>query len=172
MLPEAFVTHMTAGRLRIRIPSKKGEAAYFSSLKERFSGVPGVQKIEVNPMTGSVLVRHTLSVREMDLGILSGYTEAGGLFKLGTFKGANQPVSEKITEIFKDADEKVRGFTAGEIDLSTAAVFGLLGVGVVQMVRGRSAAPAWHVAFWYALNIFLNNQRNKTEKPLQKEVSP
>lgn len=163
MLPEAFVTHMTAGRLRIKIPSKKGERSYFSSLQERFSGLPGVQKIEVNPLTGSVLVRHSLSVKELDLKVLSGYTEAGGLFKLGAPNGAEKPVSNKINGTFRRADEKVREFTKGELDLSTAAVLGLLGVGVVQMVRGKTAAPAWHVAFWYAFNIFLNNQRGATE---------
>jgi hypothetical protein len=171
MLPEAYVTHMTAGRLRIKIPSKKGERSYFLSLKDQFSGLPGVQKIEVNPLTGSVLVRHTLSVRESDLKVLSGYTEAGGLFKLGAQDGLEKPVSDQIGGIFKGADEKVRGFTGGQVDLSTAAVVGLLGVGLFQIARGKSAAPAWHVAFWYALNIFLNNQRGKTALIHKEEVS-
>lgn len=171
-LPEAFITHMAAGRLRIKIPSKKGESAYFSSLKERVSALPGIQKIEVNPVTGSVLVLHTLPVEEIDFKVLSEYTAAGGLFKLETPNGSGKPVSDKITGMFKGADKGVRDFTGGQLDLPTAAVLGLLGVGLFQMSRGKTTAPAWHVAFWYALNIFLNNQRDKTGKQIQGEVSP
>jgi hypothetical protein len=169
MLPEAFITHMAAGRLRIRIPSKKGARTYFESLKDQISGLPGIQKIEVNSLTGSVLVFHDLSVQEIDLKTLSGYSKAGGLFRLEARNGSGKPVSEKIKGIFKGADRGVRDFTRGELDLSTAAVLGLLGVGLVQMTRGKTAAPAWHVAFWYALNIFLNNQRNKPSEQVPKE---
>lgn len=172
MLPEAFVTHMAAGRLRIKIPSKKGEARYFSSLKERISALPGIQKIEVNPLTGSVLVLHSLPAREIDFKVLSEYTAAGNLFNLQTGNGAGKPVSDKIAEIFTGADKEVRNFTKGELDLPTAAAIGLLGVGLVQAARGKQTGIAWHAAFWYALNIFLNNQRNRRDPGGQREVSP
>jgi hypothetical protein len=169
MLPEAFITHMAAGRLRIRIPSKKGEMTYFTSLKDQISGLPGIEKIEVNSLTGSVLVLHNLPVQEIDLKTLAGYSKAGGLFRLEAPNGAEKPVSEKISGIFKGADKGVRDFTRGQFDLPTVAVLGLLGVGLVQMTRGKTAAPAWHVAFWYAMNIFLNNQRNKPSEHVPKE---
>ncbi|MGB3940029.1 MAG: hypothetical protein WBK96_00885, partial [Candidatus Manganitrophaceae bacterium] len=64
-------------------------------------------------------------------------------------------------ESFQDANRKVERFTGGEVDLPTLAFVGLLGFGIFDMTRGKTAAPVWHVAFWYALNIFLSNQRNK-----------
>lgn len=169
MLPQAFITHVAAGRLRIRIPSRKGERTYFTSLQEQISGLPGIRKIEVNPLTGSVLVLHDLPVQGIDLKTIAGYSKAGGLFRLEAPNGSGKPVSEKIKGIFKGADRGVRDFTRGAFDLPTAAVLGLLGVGLVQMTRGKMAAPAWHVAFWYALNIFLNNQRNNASEQVPEE---
>ncbi len=41
MMLDAHVSHGMARSLRIKIPSKKGEVSYFSTLRERFSGRPG-----------------------------------------------------------------------------------------------------------------------------------
>lgn len=167
MLPKAHISHQTSGRLRIRIPSQKGNAAYFASLKERFSSFPGVQKIEVNPLTGSVLVLHTIDLNKIDFKMISEYTEQSGLFLFEQSNHSAGTVSQKVVETFQDANRKVEKFTGGEVDLPTLSVVGLLGVGLLGMARGRTAAPAWHVAFWYALNIFLNSQKNKEAKKPQ-----
>ena len=56
MLTEAFISHNTSERLRVKVPGKKGDASYFSALASRFSGLPGVRHVEANPITGSVLL--------------------------------------------------------------------------------------------------------------------
>jgi len=56
MLTEAFISHSTSERLRVKVPGKKGDASYFSALASRFSGLPGVRHVEANPITGSVLL--------------------------------------------------------------------------------------------------------------------
>jgi hypothetical protein len=60
------------------------------------------------------------------------------------------------------------------LDLSTSASLGLLGVGLFQLGKGNVVAPAWHVAFWYALNTFLQGrtgqQQASTSPALQQEV--
>lgn len=167
MLPEAHITHQAAGRLRMKIPAQKGNAAFFSSLKERFSSFPGVQKVEVNPLTGSVLVLHTIDLKEVDFKMISEYTQQSGLFRLGQPNTSNGSVSQRMVESFQGVNRKVEQFTGGEVDLPTLAFVGLLGFGIFDMARGKTAAPAWHVAFWYALNIFLSNQRNKENKSVQ-----
>src|SRR5579884_414175 len=161
MLPKAYISHQTSGRLRIRIPTQKRNQAYFSALKERFSSFPGVQKVEVNPLTGSVLVQHTFHLNEIDFKMISDYTQQGGLFQLERPDLSAGSVSKKVVETFQNANQKVERFTGGDIDLPTLTSMGLLGFGLFEMARGKVAAPMWHVAFWYALNIFLSNQRGK-----------
>ncbi|MHB8481543.1 MAG: HMA2 domain-containing protein [Nitrospiria bacterium] len=163
MLPDAYLTHFIQGRMRVRIPSKKGDEAYFLSLKDRFARFPGVQKIELNPLTGSVLVLHNLDIKSLDKKLIAEYTELNALFKLDISRPdpASIAAPEKISETYREANEKIRKFTDGEIDLPTLVFTGLLGAGIFEVGRGNVGALPWHVALWYALNVFLQSQRGK-----------
>ena len=165
MLPEAFITHFISGRVRIKIPSKKGDDAYFLSIKEHFSSFPGVQKIEINSLTGSILILHSFDPDSLDVKELKAYTELNSLFKLeGGAPGWNGPVlniRNRFRETFQGMNQKMKDITSEEIDLPTLAFLLLLGVGVYQISAGNFAAPAWYVAFWYAMNIFLQAEARK-----------
>jgi hypothetical protein len=165
MLPEAFITHFMTGRVRIKIPSKKGDEGFFFSLKERFSNFPGVQKIEINPLTGSLLIIHSFDPESLDIKQIKAYTELNSLFRLEGGapggKGAPLNIRKKVGETFQGFNENIKELTSGEIDLPTLAFFLLLGVGVFQIGAGNFAAPAWYVAFWYALNIFMQGEARK-----------
>src|SRR5262249_11670540 len=50
------VIHAIPGRMRLRIPSLKGNEDLASLLRERLCSIPGVAHVAVNPVTGSVLV--------------------------------------------------------------------------------------------------------------------
>ncbi|MFI5304684.1 MAG: HMA2 domain-containing protein [Nitrospiria bacterium] len=165
MLPEAFITHFISGRVRIKIPSKKGDDAYFLSIKERFSGLPGVQKIEINSLTGSILILHTFDPESLDVKELKAYTELNSLFRLeGGGPGPNRPslkIRKRFGETFQGLNQKMKDLTNEEIDLPTLAFMLLLGIGIYQIGAGNFAAPAWYVAFWYAMNIFLQAETRK-----------
>jgi hypothetical protein len=149
MLPSARICHSTARRLRVKIRSKKGDRAYFSRIREQLSGKPGVERLEANPVTGSVLLVHGLDQRE-----IAQYAEGSGLFRI---EGGprTKPLSRQVMKSFGDMDGKVKAFTGGEMDLSEVTFLTLLGMGLYEIGRGNMMAPAWYTAFWYAFNIFL-----------------
>jgi len=70
-------------------------------------------------------------------------------------------IRRNVRETFQDFNEKMKELTSGEIDLPTLAFLLLLGVGVYQIGAGNFAAPAWYVAFWYAMNIFMQAETRK-----------
>lgn len=172
--PEAYLVHITPGRLRIRIPSRKRDLAYFSYLVEELSGFQGIERIEANPTTGGVLIIHT--------GEFKGLEECASAKQLFTIKesisGSGNPSQDENTEIkgqpseskekktytetlmqrmgdsFRDLDKRTSEFTNGELDLASTAFVGLLSLGIYQFFKGRFALPAWYTAFWYALNIY------------------
>jgi len=158
VLPEAHLCSQTSGRVRIRIPSKKGDPVYFAGLKDLVSKFPGVQDVVVNPQTGSLLVLHDLDVRGVDLSTLGSHTEMIGLFRIAPVQAGQGSVSQRVTDVFRDANRGVQRFTRGELDLPTLVFIGLLGLGVAQIARGKLTAPAWYVAFWYAFNVFMKAQ--------------
>jgi hypothetical protein len=156
VLPEAFVTHQTPNRLRIRIPAKKGDVTFFSSLKELLSGYPGVDRVQVNPVTGSVLLVHGI-----DAATLKQLATRFGLVQLQAPTPRKATLNQRVITSFRHWDEQVRVATGGEWDIPSLAFLSLIGAGVYQLSVGNFIAPAWYTAFWYASSIILSVQSTK-----------
>jgi hypothetical protein len=52
----AFVVHRTPTRLRIKIPERRRQVAYFAALRRVLVEHPDVVQVEVNPLTASVVI--------------------------------------------------------------------------------------------------------------------
>lgn len=152
MLPHAYISHQTTGRLRIKIPSKKGDQRYLTGVKERFSGFEGIENIELNPLTGSILIIHKVN-RER----IAEYAMANNLFSLKGLNSYPAGLQQRISGTFKGMDTQLKKFTGGEIDIGGMAFLVLLGAGIYQISMGNLTAVPWYAAFWYALNIFLKS---------------
>jgi hypothetical protein len=152
MIPEAVVSHTTPGRVRVRVPSRKGDTAYFSALKEHFTHFEGVEQIEANALTSSVLLIHSA-----DLNAVAAFAEEQALFKLKKLRPHTSSFSSNFASAFNDFDKRVKRLTGSELDVPGVAFVTLLGFGIYEIGRGNFAAPAWYTAFWYALNILLKS---------------
>ncbi len=152
MIPEAVLSHTTSGRTRIKVPSMKGNAAYFSALQDHFAHFQGIEQIQANAMTSSVLFMHAA-----DLKAIATFAEEHSLFRLGISRSRTTALSGSIMKSFNDFDKQVKKFTGNELDVPGAAFVTLLGFGIYEISRGNFAAPAWYTAFWYALNVFLKS---------------
>jgi hypothetical protein len=151
-IPEAVVGHSMPGRLRFKVPSKKGNAAYFSTLKEYFTHLEGVKRVEANALTGSVVLIHS-----SDLKSIIAFAKEHSLFRLNELRTSMPALSRNIVKTFSDFDRGVKRFTGNEVDVPGIAFLTLLGLGIYEIARGNFAAPAWYTAFWYSLNIFLKS---------------
>ncbi|HET6465502.1 MAG TPA: hypothetical protein VFH55_07840 [Nitrospiria bacterium] len=172
MLPEAHITHASKGRVRIKLPSRKGDYAFFSTLKGKLPELletPGIQRIEMNAATGSILVIHQLDVKASDYSLISQYLEQKGFFKLGANNTSGVPVSQNIARTFQGINRQITDFTSGEIDLQSLALIGLLGLGLFQISRGQFMIPAIS-AFWYAATLLKEKEILKEEGEILKEV--
>jgi hypothetical protein len=160
MLPEAHITHIIRGRLRVKIPVKKGDASYFADLSGKMTGCEGVERIEVNSVTSSVLIIHSTDSKN-----IAEYAEENSLFRIQEVKFYEKQtyISRKITETFNGLNRKVTVSTKGFANLPDIAVLTLIGLSAFQISRGNFIAPAWYAALWYALNIFLKSQPSEAE---------
>ncbi len=159
MLPVAHISHRTTGRLRVKIPSSKGDHSFLVSLKERFSSLRGLKTVEINPLTGSILIVH-----ESDEKTIAAYALANNLFVLQGLDSSPAGLQQRITKVFRSVNSQLKTATSGEIDMGGLAFVVLLGVGIYQISAGNFTALPWYAAFWYALNIFL---KSGTEPPVQ-----
>jgi len=149
---DTYVSHLSPGRLRVKIPSKKGNVVFFSSLKDQLSQLPGVESVEVNPVTGSILLIHSL-----DPGAVTNFLKAQNLLKMQPGKDTFN-FHQEITRVFDATDRRVKGFIGGGINLGALAFLALTGAGVYQILRGNFTAIPWYSAFWYGLSIFLKSK--------------
>jgi len=148
MLPDAYIVHRSPCRLRLRIPSKKGNRAYFSFLETGLSQYPGIERAVVNEATASVLMFHSL-----DIPAFAEHAAIDGFFRLQTAAAPVKPLYAKALEPLAELDRSLKDITRGEVDIASVIFLGLTGLGIYQISIGNFTAPAWYTAFWYAMNI-------------------
>jgi hypothetical protein len=162
MIPEAYISHSTADRVRLRIPSKKRDELFFASLMDGLRQNDKILSIEANPLTGSLLIEHQLSLVE-----LTAFATEKGLFVV------NEPSEKSLTsetalhknisQGYASLDRKVRQATGGTADIGDLTFMALVVSGIYQISRGNFMAPAWYTAFWYGLGIFFKGKGEKGE---------
>ena len=134
---------------------KKRDAGFFDNIYQSLSTCEGINTVQVNPMTGSVLVIHMLDSRR-----IVAYAEDHNLFRIESVNYLEKQtyVSRKISETFSSVNKKVTLSTQGFANIPDLVLLALIGLSIVQVSRGNFTAPAWYTAIWYALNIFLKAQ--------------
>lgn len=150
--PLAFVSHKTRSRIRLKIPSKRKDHAFFAYIAEKMSSVEGVSSVEAYPLTGSILLLHSSDPDR----IIEMASVAGGL-RFARNAGSRTNLHRRVSETFKGIDIALRDVTANELDVGGLAVLTLLGAGIYQILKGNLTAVPWYAAGWYALNIFLKS---------------
>jgi len=152
MIPNAIIAHASVGRLRIKIPSQRGNLDALKSSGDQIAACPGILSIEVNPATGSMLLLHQTSVRE-----IAEYARLKGLFSLQEQRDPKAPsanVRRNVGETFKRFDEQIQSLTDGEMDLRGFVGAGLVVAGTAQILTGNVGAIPWFTAYWYAFHMF------------------
>jgi Heavy metal associated domain 2 len=154
--PVAFVSHKTGSRIRLRIPSKKKDHAFFAALEKKVSAVEGITAVTTSALTAGVLLIHS-----SDPGLVVDKVMAAGGLRSGRYAGTRTNLHRRIGETFDGIDLALRDATANELDTGGAAFLALLGAGLYQMWKGNIAAIPWYTAGWYALNLFLKSNIEK-----------
>jgi hypothetical protein len=149
-LPEAHIQHHTDRRVRLRIPSKRGNAAFFSDAKTKLAQLQPFDTIEVNPLTGSILLCH----EAIDIDRLMDFAEEKEVFSINQVSRTAAPLAEKIAEPIADINRFIDRLSGGELDLPGVIFLSLLGFGLYEILRGNFKAPPWYTAFWYAFGVF------------------
>ncbi|HKV56136.1 MAG TPA: hypothetical protein VJN94_16000 [Candidatus Binataceae bacterium] len=167
MAVEAYVHHHIPGRLRMRVPSAKGENEVLRELSSAIATVSGVSEVEYNPVTGSILIQYSpaqhQTLESLDAGlnassvpiIVRKTTPARHSSGSANSKYRRQSVAaEKVNAFFKRLDLDIRSATDNEVDLKFILPF-LVSILGVLAVRRSSATPLWLTLLIFAFHSFL-----------------
>ena len=149
MPPKAHITHKMKGRTRLRIPARRGDAAYFRQVETKLESVPGIQEVSANPTTGSVLIHH-----EENTAALVQHVMELRLFQIvpPEVEALNPNLTIELAKKLEETDRRVRKATGGRVDLNGAMIVASLAAGIYQILRGE-ILPAGGSLVWYALGL-------------------
>jgi len=115
------------GRLRLRIPTRRGDVSFFQHVVQALSGHPAVRELAANPLTGGILICHSGSAQA-----IAGRAAEQGLFEIAT----EQP-RKKTRAAANPATN-----TAGAAAPLDAAATGLSGLALLQVAKGEITGSA------------------------------
>lgn len=154
-LSKARICHLIPGRMRLRIPKRRGDIDYFALLRQKFTALDGVQGVEVNPSTSSLLISHSLD----DVDSLTEYARAESLFDV-TLNDSEESVSDIISGHALSVDRGLQAFSSGKLNLSSLGFLVFLCLAIVQILRGQFFVPAITL-FWYAIQALEMESQKK-----------
>ncbi len=109
------------------------------------AGLKGVRAVQANPVTGSLLLRHSRDFAwPADTAHLP--------FSLTSPSAPAAPALTDARQGVRRVDQEIARFTGGALDLTSLTFLLLIAMSIVQLVRGNIATPAV-TALWYATQI-------------------
>lgn len=117
--PLAHLAHRIPRRLRVRVPSRKRDGAYFERALERLRGEPSIRSVRASARTGSITIEHDGHAREV-----ARLAREAGVFDL--------PEAAVARLLAEGAAGRIVG-----VDPPSLVSAGLAGMGVYQAFRGH-----------------------------------
>lgn len=155
----ADVVHCTKTRVRIKMRDKVQDRTFYGQLAEAVADLPGVDKVKINDVTGSLLFQgDSLNPRDI----------VDRLIQKTPLRFETSPTLhpvQRAVQPFVRLSQKLKAATGGEVGLTEAGFLTLLGIGVIQILRGNITAPPWYTAFWYAFGVFSKALVEKYSEP-------
>jgi len=158
MIPTAHLCHAIPGRTRIRVSDKRRDATYFLDVQQELATFDGIDTIEVNLVTGSLLLHHQSSKEA-----IVEFARAQGLFRVEQPEDTDaeqESLSERAYGALRGLDQRVRGLSRGRADFWGMIFLIMAALGVNELVKGNVAAPATSL-LWYAVGALTLAQANK-----------
>ena len=150
-LASAYLVHALPGRIRLRIPQKRGDAAYFAGLAQALSR-ERIGDASVNAVTGSVLLRAPVTLKPAELALSARQL---ALFDLRDPMplGGRSPLVTAAAGLH-GVDGLFLRATGGYLDVRSGVFIALLLLAGRQIYKGQFMVPGF-TFLWYALNLMM-----------------
>ena len=170
------------GRVRLKVPRNRGMLEGMRTIADAFTSCTEVSDVQVNPQTGSILIRYDpergsledLRLALQHLGIA--IDQERDAKALPSFGGTVSKASEKITRKFSEMNARVGEATNGNGDLRFFFPLGLGAFTVHQIIRHglKLEDIPWYATGWYAYQSFvsLNREAEQENQPADRSLDP
>jgi hypothetical protein len=174
----AHIVHHIPGRLRLKVPGAKGNAIFMDQVQAALGSVDGVREIEVNPVTGSVLVHYDPEAFENFHDNVHDHATRNNLFAVqpvepvrrpkvtevdeamealeeeAQFLAARSHTARVIVDFLHDLDMSVKKYSRNTVDLKVLVPLGLAFY-TIAVMELAAATPMWATLGLFSFNHFL-----------------
>ncbi len=155
ILVSAYIKHRLPGRVRLKIPQKKGDYRYFDRLAESLEDCPGITQLQLNPPAASLLICHSADTPFLSI---AEFAQTNALFVVieqepeQAFSIPHLPIAMLTSTGLNNLDKSLMDFSRGRLDGRSLLFLALIGLAFHQITKGRVMAPAASL-LWYALSL-------------------
>jgi hypothetical protein len=159
------VAHQVPGRVRLKVKSAKGDPELLQQIAQTFAVIPGVERVTVNPATGSVVMHYDTERHDEFHGHFSRHVGGNGYRPPATeidqladrieaeaeFLAKNSESARAVVNFFKKVDREIRTASGNNVDLKIVLAGAIIGFTVLEVGAG-AATPVWVTLTLFGLN--------------------
>jgi hypothetical protein len=132
MIPVAYIEHQLPGRVRLRIPSRRGKVPFFETVVQKLSKHPAIRELNASPLTGSITLQYLEPLQP-----ITATAADQRLFEIFRLDPKTNPSESKRAARLSDGPE-----------LATGIASGLSGLSLFRIAQGNVLGSAtenlWH----------------------------
>jgi Heavy metal associated domain 2 len=159
------IAHQVPGRIRMKIPSAKGNPELLEEMKQTFGVIPGIEQVIINPATGSLVLHYDTDQHHEFHGHLERHTGghyrppptneidalASKIQQEAEFLAENSHTARAVVDFFKQVDQAIKSGSSNTIDLKIVLAAGIAGFTIFE-VGATAATPVWVTLAMFGLN--------------------
>ncbi len=184
------IVHQVPGRIRMKIPSAKGNQEQLEQYKEILTVIPGVRDIEVNASTGNIILKYDADHHAT---FQTGFNDrlagqhgqprtprpptneidafANKIAEEAEFLSRHSEAARVVVDFCRKADREIKLATHNVLDLKMLLAIGVVGFTVLE-VGAAAATPVWVTLALFGLNHFIEMQTSEPESQEADAPSP
>jgi hypothetical protein len=159
------VAHQVPGRVRMKIPSGKGNPELLEEMKQTLSVIPGIEEVIINPATGSLVLHYDTDQHDQFHGHLVHHTGgqhqpppsneidalANKIQQEAEFLAENSHTARVVVDFFKHVDQQIKTGSHNTVDLKIVLAVGIASITIME-VGANAATPVWVTLAMFGLN--------------------
>lgn len=165
----ARIVHRTGGRVRLKLPAAKNNHRVLQDIKQLLKPMSGVQMVEVNTRTGSVLIHYDSKKWQDPATTLKEAGDQSGIFtmelppevqELRTLQqdvellAQHSQLARSIVDFVKQLNLRVKQGTNNTVDLNVLAPLGLALYSLME-VESEAVTPLWLTLGIFSFHSFV-----------------
>ncbi len=153
----AELVHAIPGRTRIRVRGGRLASEVAAQLSQRLLREPGVEAVDLNPRTGSVVCNHepTLEAPRIVGLVVELVRDIIPPADPPAERGPSR-LAREVARFFRHVDQQVTRATGNHLDLGTAATLSFVGAGALEVALTKQLPiPPWFNLAWWGFRTFM-----------------